>query len=222
MKAVKQQIPQHHRAELPGTTLLITTQIPALRHNRIETGFDWLEFGKRVVEVKVNFCSMSDFKSMMKYRLIFLILIFPFLVGSARDKETPISASANTKNISDKNDDAMSRIKIKIGNKTFIATLSDNATVTAFKALLPLTMMMMELNGNEKYSDLPISLPKNASRLSSIQTGDLLLFGSRTLVLFYETFSTAYSYTKLGRIDDPAGLAAALGSGNVTVTFEIP
>lgn len=47
-KAIKQQIPQHHRADFNGTTLLITTQIPALRHNRIETGFDWYEFGKRV------------------------------------------------------------------------------------------------------------------------------------------------------------------------------
>jgi hypothetical protein len=28
--------------------LLITSQIPALRHNRIETGFDWEEFGKSV------------------------------------------------------------------------------------------------------------------------------------------------------------------------------
>jgi hypothetical protein len=48
VKATKRQIPQHHRADLDGTTLLITTQIPALRHNRIETGFDWEEFGKRV------------------------------------------------------------------------------------------------------------------------------------------------------------------------------
>jgi len=48
IKAIKQQIPQHHRANVNGTTLLITTQIPALRHNRIETGFDWEEFGKRV------------------------------------------------------------------------------------------------------------------------------------------------------------------------------
>jgi hypothetical protein len=47
-KAVKQQIPQHHRADFNGTTLLITTQVPALRHNRIETGFDWYEFGKLV------------------------------------------------------------------------------------------------------------------------------------------------------------------------------
>lgn len=48
VKAIKRQIPQHHRADFNGTTLLITTQIPALRHNRIETGFDWEEFGKSV------------------------------------------------------------------------------------------------------------------------------------------------------------------------------
>ena len=79
---------------------------------------------------------------------------------------------------------------------------------------------MTELNGNEKYFNLSNSLPTNASKPSSIQAGDLMMYGSSTLVLFYKTFSTSYSYTKLGRVDDPAGLAAALGSGNVTVTFE--
>jgi hypothetical protein len=47
-KAIGRQIPQHHRTEFNGTILLITTQIPALKHNRIETGFDWYEFGKLV------------------------------------------------------------------------------------------------------------------------------------------------------------------------------
>jgi len=51
VKAIKQQIPQHHQADLNGTLLLITTQIPALRHNRIETGFDWEEFGRSVKQV---------------------------------------------------------------------------------------------------------------------------------------------------------------------------
>src|SRR6185503_14698655 len=41
VKAIARQIPQHHRANLDGTAMIITTQIPALRHNRIETGFDW-------------------------------------------------------------------------------------------------------------------------------------------------------------------------------------
>jgi hypothetical protein len=47
VKAIKQQIPQHHRATVGSTTILITTQIPALRHGRIETGFDWEQFGKQ-------------------------------------------------------------------------------------------------------------------------------------------------------------------------------
>ncbi len=48
VKAVKLHIPQHHITDLNGTQLLITTQIPALRHNRIETGFDWEAFGRSV------------------------------------------------------------------------------------------------------------------------------------------------------------------------------
>ena len=40
-------------------------------------------------------------------------------------------------------------------------------------------------------------------------------------MLFYESISTSYSYTPLGRIEDPAGLAEALGSGSVAVTFQL-
>lgn len=35
VKQIKLQLPQHHHAEVNGTKLLITTQIPALRHNRV-------------------------------------------------------------------------------------------------------------------------------------------------------------------------------------------
>ena len=47
-KAIKKVVPQYHRADVNGTKLLITTQIPGLRHNRVGTGFDWFEFGMRV------------------------------------------------------------------------------------------------------------------------------------------------------------------------------
>jgi hypothetical protein len=110
---------------------------------------------------------------------------------------------------------------IKIGSRKFSATLFDNPTTTAFRAMLPLTMNMTELNGNEKYVDLSKSLPTDASNPGKINTGDLLIYGSKTLVLFYEAFSTSYSYTRLGKIYDATGLAEALGSGNVVVTMEL-
>ena len=84
-----------------------------------------------------------------------------------------------------------------------------------------MTVNMMELNGNEKYVDLPQGLPTAASNPGTIRAGDLMLYGSSTVVLFYKTFSTSNRYTRLGRIEDVTELAAALGTGNVLVTHEL-
>ena len=112
------------------------------------------------------------------------------------------------------------KMKITIGSETFTATLRDNRTVAALKAMLPLTLEMKELNGNEKYFHLSKDLPTDATNPGTIQAGDLMLYESNSLVLFYKTFRTSYSYTRLGRIDDTRGLAVAVGSGNVTVKFD--
>ncbi|MCI0539379.1 MAG: hypothetical protein L0Z50_29575 [Verrucomicrobiales bacterium] len=113
------------------------------------------------------------------------------------------------------------QMRIKIGSSTFIATFYDNPTAAAFKAMLPMTITMSELNGNEKYFSLSSSLPTNASNPRTIQSGDLMIYGANVLVLFYQTFSTSYSYTPLGRVNDATGLAAAVGSGSVTITYEL-
>lgn len=112
------------------------------------------------------------------------------------------------------------KMKITIGSDVFTVTLYDNPSASALRARLPLTINMTELNGNEKYYDLPNSLPANASVGGNIKVGDLTLYGSNTLVLFYKGFNTSYSYTKLGYVDNPNGLATALGNGNVVVKFE--
>lgn len=130
--------------------------------------------------------------------------------------------NGNNGNENNGGENKMSRnITIRVGDRSFAATLEDNATARAFAALLPMTVTMNEMNGNEKYHYLSENLPTDSYRPGTIRNGDLMLYGSSCVVLFYETFSSSYSYTRIGRLDNPSGLASALGRGNVNVTFEI-
>ena len=111
------------------------------------------------------------------------------------------------------------RIWMAVGERRFAVTLADNEAARAFVSQLPLTLDMPDLNGNEKHVKLPKALPTNATRPGTIRNGDLMLWGSDTLVVFYLTFDSPYSYTRLGRIENAAALPQALGRGQVRVTF---
>ena len=121
--------------------------------------------------------------------------------------------STQQSNNNGQNEEEMTRkITISAGGANFTATLADNRTAQAFASMLPLTLDMNELNGNEKYFYLD-------NNPGTINAGDIMLYGSDCLVLFYKTFSTSYSYTRIGSVDNPQQLAEALGRGNVKVTF---
>jgi hypothetical protein len=106
-----------------------------------------------------------------------------------------------------------------VGERRFAITLTDNAAARALLAQLPLTLDMSELNGNEKHADLQQPLPADASRPGTIRNGDLMLYGTNTLVVFYVSFDSSYAYTRLGRVDDPADLPEALGRRGARVRF---
>jgi len=112
-----------------------------------------------------------------------------------------------------------SRMWMTVGERRFAITLTDTEAARAFAGMLPLTIDMPDLNSNEKHAQLPKALPTNESRPGVIRNGDLMLYGSTTLVVFYKTFPSAYSYTRLGRVDASDGLAQALGSGSARITF---
>ncbi|RZK10739.1 MAG: hypothetical protein EOO46_09505 [Flavobacterium sp.] len=146
-----------------------------------------------------------------------LLLSFICIQLFACSKNNEVEQTNNVDNIS--NTDT-TKMKITIGSAVFTATLNNNATVSAFKAMLPFTITMSELNGNEKFYNFSTTLPTNASSGGNTQVGDLMLYGNNCLVLFYESFKTSYSYTRLGKIDNTTGLVAALGAGGVTIKFE--
>ncbi len=158
---------------------------------------------------------------MMKYltAIVFVLLSFSICIASCSMYTGTEEPEINNNRAH--NNQMGNKMKITVGTKVFTATLNDNETAKAFKAMLPLTINMSELNGNEKYFDLSTkSLPVNSSNPGTIQNGDLMLYGSRTLVLFYKSFPTSYSYTRIGSIDNISGLVEALGLGNVMIKYE--
>ena len=110
---------------------------------------------------------------------------------------------------------------ITVGQQRFAISLEDNSTTRELVTRLPLSLDMTELHNNEKYATLQHPLPTQAYRPGTIHSGDLLLYGDDTLVVFYQTFTSSYPYSRLGRIDNPAGLAEALGRDDVRVTFSV-
>lgn len=113
------------------------------------------------------------------------------------------------------------RVIIDIGGKTFTAVMYDNETADEFISRLPLTIEMNELNGNEKYYNFQNSFTTYNKPAGRIYSGDLKIYGDNCLVLFYDSFTSGYSYTSLGYISDTEGLTEALGKGNVTVSFSL-
>lgn len=112
------------------------------------------------------------------------------------------------------------KLKITVGSKEFHATLNAGEAVEKLIEMFPLDVTMNEHNGNEKYYDLPDRVPGRATSTGRVEAGDLMIWSSRTLVLFYADARTSYSYIRLGRIDDPSGLREAVGRGSVRVRFE--
>lgn len=122
-----------------------------------------------------------------------------------------------------KEDEDMIPINLTINSQIFPAVFYDNETTQAFIEKMPLTLNMNDLNNNEKYYNLPDNLPtQNTEQPDVINEGEIMVWRSNTIVVFYETFSNSFGgYTRLGYIENTDGLVEALGSQSVDVTFEV-
>lgn len=154
----------------------------------------------------------------MKKIFLCLFLLIPiFILSGCTDNEKTSNNTRDTINNESEKRDSMEnkKITIIIDDKNYEATLEDNDTVKAFIKILPQEFNMQELNGNEKYVYID-SLPNNANKPKFINKGDIMLYGDNCLVIFYKSFETNYSYTKIGHIEN----LPDLGDDNITVKIE--
>ena len=154
------------------------------------------------------------------YSLLIVICLF-IAVGcnSKKDETNNQNNSTNqqeSNNKSNNSNEVIKSVKAIINRKEYVINLEDNETANSFANLLPQELNMSELNGNEKYIYLDTTLPTNSSNPKRINAGDVMLYGNNCLVIFYKSFDTSYSYTRIGHIDDLPNL----GNGNITVKFE--
>jgi hypothetical protein len=115
------------------------------------------------------------------------------------------------------------RMNIKIGDNVLTATLVENSSVDALKAVLsegPLTINMRDYGSMEKVGPLGMDLPRNDQQITT-EAGDIILFQGSALVIYYAPNS--WNFTRLGKINNVATeeLREILGDGNVTITLSL-
>lgn len=136
-------------------------------------------------------------------KILLIIVSLLLLIGCTSNKEN------------NKEEEFMDKVNITINNKEYILELEDTKTTREFLNILPLNITMEELNGNEKYIYLENRFTTNSSVPEIINKGDVMLYGNNCLVIFYKTFTTTYSYTKIGHINN----LEEMDGDNITVTI---
>ena len=113
------------------------------------------------------------------------------------------------------------KMNVRIGEYNFSATLEDSAAAAQFAEMMregPVSVELNDYGGFEKVGGLGTSLRAEDARTTT-QPGDIVLYNSHDIVLFYG--SNTWAYTRLGHIDDLTDWSAALGGGSVTAVFTL-
>lgn len=93
-------------------------------------------------------------------------------------------------------------LKVSINGVEYDMTLENNMTAYDLLSIVPITLNMEDLNNNEKYGYLSFSLNDEDSYVEHISKGDVMLYQTNCIVIFYQDVDTTYPYTKLGHIDN--------------------
>ena len=135
----------------------------------------------------------------------------PVSVGGGDPSKIPTITNTNANTKEEEN-----VMKININSEKYVINVENEALMEEIYNALPETFTMNELNGNEKYYYLNSTMKNaNSEAVGQVQKGDVMLFGSDCLVIFYDSFETEFRYTKIGHIDN----LGDIGSSNVEVSI---
>jgi len=153
------------------------------------------------------------------FLVICLGLLIFLICGCQKDNNGDILD--NNDNVKEEStmEEITEKINVTINDKTYTATLEDNETSRELLKKLPFDMTMTELNGNEFYYYFDNTFPSNAKRIENISIGDIMLYNDNCIVLFYDSFKTNYSYTRLGKLENIDGLKDLKGKKNIKVNI---
>ena len=133
------------------------------------------------------------------------------------DAEEPATEETGTEEVKAK------MLRMMIGNTAVAVDWENNESVEALKAQCenePLVIQMSMYGGFEQVGPIGSRLPSNDAQTTT-SAGDIVLYSSNQIVVFYG--SNSWAYTKLGHItdQDASGMAGLLSNGNVTITISM-
>ena len=114
-------------------------------------------------------------------------------------------------------------LKMMIGDTEVSVDWENNESAEALKDLCaeePLVIQMSMYGGFEQVGSIGTRLPSDDEQTST-SAGDIVLYSSNQIVVFYG--SNSWAYTRLGHItdQDAAGMTDLLGNGDVTITISL-
>ena len=162
--------------------------------------------------------------------LLAIMLIIMTSCGKSDNSPTPSNTDEPSTTITTPQDDNSTtkkdetetmKLTLKIDDMEVDVIWADNDSVKALKNLAKdgLTINMSKYGGFEQVGSIGSTLPSADTRITT-NPGDIVLYSSNQIVLFYD--SNTWSYTKLGHINlSKSELTDLLGDEDVVFTLSL-
>ena len=139
------------------------------------------------------------------------------------EQEEETSSPESEQPTAEEEEEGEKMMQMRIDDVLVNVEWEDNESVEALKALCenePLVIQMSMYGGFEQVGPIGQRLPSDDVQTTTA-AGDIVLYSSNQIVVFYG--SNSWAYTRLGHItdQDESAMSTLLGNGDVTITISL-